>query len=43
VVEAMREERLYVLPHPQVLDQVRQRVQDIEAGRPQSEMTAAGA
>jgi NAD(P)-dependent dehydrogenase (short-subunit alcohol dehydrogenase family) len=43
VVDAMREERLYVLPHPQVLDQVRQRLQDIEVGRPHTEMTAAGA
>jgi short-subunit dehydrogenase len=38
VVEAMRENRLYVLPHPQVLEQVRQRIQDIETGRPQSEL-----
>jgi NAD(P)-dependent dehydrogenase (short-subunit alcohol dehydrogenase family) len=32
VVEAMREERLYILPHPSVLEGVRQRVADIEAG-----------
>jgi hypothetical protein len=41
VVEAMREERLYVLPHPWVLAQVRQRLEDIEAGRPHGEPTAA--
>jgi NAD(P)-dependent dehydrogenase (short-subunit alcohol dehydrogenase family) len=41
VVEAMREERLYVLPHPAVLAQVRQRLEDIEAGRPRGEPTAA--
>ena len=37
VVDAIRENRLYVLPHPEVLEQVRQRVQDIEAGRPRAE------
>jgi NAD(P)-dependent dehydrogenase (short-subunit alcohol dehydrogenase family) len=31
VLDAMREDRLYVLPHPQVLEQVRQRFQAIEA------------
>jgi NAD(P)-dependent dehydrogenase (short-subunit alcohol dehydrogenase family) len=31
VVEAMRENRLYILPHPEVLEQVRGRLQAIEA------------
>jgi NAD(P)-dependent dehydrogenase (short-subunit alcohol dehydrogenase family) len=31
VIDAMREERFYVLPHPEVLDQVRQRFDAIEA------------
>jgi NAD(P)-dependent dehydrogenase (short-subunit alcohol dehydrogenase family) len=39
VVEAMREERLYILPHPSVLEGVRQRVEDIEAGRPRGVAT----
>ena len=41
VVHAMREERLYVLPHPTILAQVRQRLEDIEAGRPRGAPTAA--
>jgi NAD(P)-dependent dehydrogenase (short-subunit alcohol dehydrogenase family) len=40
VVEAMRQERLYILPHPAVLEAVRERVEDIEAGRPRGVSTA---
>jgi hypothetical protein len=31
VIDAMRENRLYVLPHPAMLEQARQRFQAIEA------------
>jgi NAD(P)-dependent dehydrogenase (short-subunit alcohol dehydrogenase family) len=41
VVDAMREERLYVLPHPAVLKRVRQRLADIEAGRPHEQPATA--
>jgi NAD(P)-dependent dehydrogenase (short-subunit alcohol dehydrogenase family) len=41
VIDAMRDERLYVLPHPAILAQVRQRLEDIEAGRPRGAPTAA--
>jgi NAD(P)-dependent dehydrogenase (short-subunit alcohol dehydrogenase family) len=34
VIQAMREERLYVLPHPTILAGVRQRLEDVEAGGP---------
>jgi NAD(P)-dependent dehydrogenase (short-subunit alcohol dehydrogenase family) len=34
VVDAMRDERLYILPHPHCLERVRQRTSEIEAGRP---------
>jgi NAD(P)-dependent dehydrogenase (short-subunit alcohol dehydrogenase family) len=34
VIDAMRDQRLYVLPHPAILEQVRQRMQDIERGGP---------
>jgi hypothetical protein len=37
VVEAIRDGRLYVLPHPAVIEQVRRRMEDIERGRPQEE------
>jgi NAD(P)-dependent dehydrogenase (short-subunit alcohol dehydrogenase family) len=36
VVEAIRDERFYVLPHPELLPRVRQRMDDIEHGRPPS-------
>src|SRR5215207_4970299 len=36
VVDAIRDERFYVLPHPEFLPRVRQRVDDIENGRPPS-------
>lgn len=44
VIDAMRENRLYVLPHPELLDQVRQRMHDIELGIPRVELmgTPAG-
>jgi NAD(P)-dependent dehydrogenase (short-subunit alcohol dehydrogenase family) len=41
VVDAMRDERLYILPHPEILERVRQRMEDIEAGRPRGELMAA--
>ena len=36
VVDAIRDERFYVLPHPEWLPLVRQRMEDIEHGRPPS-------
>jgi NAD(P)-dependent dehydrogenase (short-subunit alcohol dehydrogenase family) len=36
VVEAIRDERFYVLTHPEFLPRVRQRLEDIENGRPPS-------
>jgi NAD(P)-dependent dehydrogenase (short-subunit alcohol dehydrogenase family) len=36
VVEAIRNERFYVLTHPEFLPRVRQRMEDIESGRPPS-------
>jgi NAD(P)-dependent dehydrogenase (short-subunit alcohol dehydrogenase family) len=41
VVDAMREQRLYILPHPSVLEGVRRRVEDIGAGRPREAPTTA--
>jgi short-subunit dehydrogenase len=37
VVDAIRDGRLYVLPHPFVLERVHQRAEDIERGRPREE------
>jgi len=37
VVEALHDERLYVLPHPSILEGVRRRMGDIEHGRPREE------
>jgi hypothetical protein len=34
VVDAIRANRLYVLPHPAAIIQVRQRMDDIERGSP---------
>ena len=44
VLDAIRDRRLYVLPHPAILEQVRQRTEDIERGRPREDPAlAAGA
>lgn len=41
VLDAIRDNRLYVLPHPAVLDQVRRRMEDIERGQPREEASVA--
>jgi NAD(P)-dependent dehydrogenase (short-subunit alcohol dehydrogenase family) len=42
VVDAIRDGRLYVLPHPAMIESVRQRTEDIERGRPREESALAG-
>jgi NAD(P)-dependent dehydrogenase (short-subunit alcohol dehydrogenase family) len=39
VVDAIHQERLYVLPHPRVLELVRRRMEDIERGSPRDKAT----